>query len=205
MTRSRPGSTILSRGLARDSHLATAGEKRSGWVWASHEENALDGFHSYYQFVPKGKWLVEYTVRLNNEGEFLLPQTRVEAMYAPEMFGELPRSTGGCATVAIHHQNQRSILRPILSYVQISDGPDSWASDWIRSAIFLGLALPRHCHGGTQCTNIDSGVLGYRKLCHLDLAVLATKMARLRFRFDRFRLLTFTSARPSSPNRAFTI
>jgi uncharacterized protein YfaS (alpha-2-macroglobulin family) len=29
-------------------------------------------------------------VRLNNEGSFNLPQTRVEAMYAPEMFGESP-------------------------------------------------------------------------------------------------------------------
>jgi hypothetical protein len=40
--------------------------------------------------VPKGKWIVEYTVRLNNAGEFQLPETRVEAMYAPEMFGEIP-------------------------------------------------------------------------------------------------------------------
>jgi alpha-2-macroglobulin len=29
-------------------------------------------------------------VRLNNPGTFLLPPTRVEAMYAPEMFGEMP-------------------------------------------------------------------------------------------------------------------
>ena len=33
-----------------------------------------------------------YTVRLNNVGEFALPPTRVEAMYAPEMFGELPNA-----------------------------------------------------------------------------------------------------------------
>ena len=30
------------------------------------------------------------TVRLDNPGTFSLPATRVEAMYAPEMFGELP-------------------------------------------------------------------------------------------------------------------
>jgi len=35
---------------------------------------------------------VEYTVRLNNEGTFLLPPTRVEALYAPEMFGEIPNA-----------------------------------------------------------------------------------------------------------------
>jgi uncharacterized protein YfaS (alpha-2-macroglobulin family) len=40
--------------------------------------------------VPKGKWTIEYTIRLNNEGIFHLPETRVEALYAPEMFGEMP-------------------------------------------------------------------------------------------------------------------
>ena len=33
---------------------------------------------------------MEYTLRLNNEGLFSIPATRVEAMYAPEMFGETP-------------------------------------------------------------------------------------------------------------------
>ena len=37
--------------------------------------------------MPKGHWVVEYTVRLNNPGTFLLPATRVEAMFAPEMLG----------------------------------------------------------------------------------------------------------------------
>ncbi|MGH8582404.1 MAG: hypothetical protein ACREWG_06355, partial [Gammaproteobacteria bacterium] len=32
----------------------------------------------------------EYTVRLNAAGEFKLPATRVEALYAPEMLGEVP-------------------------------------------------------------------------------------------------------------------
>ena len=35
---------------------------------------------------------MEYTLRLNNVGEFSLPPSRVEAMYAPEMFGELPNA-----------------------------------------------------------------------------------------------------------------
>ena len=42
--------------------------------------------------VPKGNWSVEYSVRLNNAGDFGLPETRVEAMYAPEMFGETPNA-----------------------------------------------------------------------------------------------------------------
>lgn len=33
---------------------------------------------------------MEYTVRLNNTGIFSLPPSRVEALYAPEVFGEAP-------------------------------------------------------------------------------------------------------------------
>ena len=33
-----------------------------------------------------------FTVRLNNEGDFALLPSRVEAMYAPEMFGEMPNA-----------------------------------------------------------------------------------------------------------------
>ena len=36
---------------------------------------------------PKGKFKLEYTVRLNNPGRFDLPSTRVEEMYTPETFG----------------------------------------------------------------------------------------------------------------------
>ena len=36
--------------------------------------------------------MVEYTLRLNNPGRFVLPPTRVEAMYAPESFGEAPNA-----------------------------------------------------------------------------------------------------------------
>jgi len=42
--------------------------------------------------LPRGKHVVEYTVRLNNPGRFTLPPTRVEAMYAPESFGEAPNA-----------------------------------------------------------------------------------------------------------------
>jgi uncharacterized protein YfaS (alpha-2-macroglobulin family) len=86
------GSTILGTGLARDSQIVTSGETKQGWVWPAFEERKFDSFRAYYRFVPKGKWSVEYTVRLNNAGEFMLPETRVEAMYAPEMFGESPNA-----------------------------------------------------------------------------------------------------------------
>jgi hypothetical protein len=84
------GSTILGSGLGRDSALLTRGERREGLAWSAFEERGFDGFRAFYTFVPKGKWTVSYTVRLNNAGRFQLPPTRVEAMYAPEMFGESP-------------------------------------------------------------------------------------------------------------------
>jgi hypothetical protein len=84
------GSSILGSGLGRDSQLLTQGEESRGWVWPAFEERSFEAYRAYYEFVPKGKWTVEYTVRLNNDGTFQLPPTRVEALYAPEMLGELP-------------------------------------------------------------------------------------------------------------------
>jgi hypothetical protein len=84
------GSTVLGSGLGRDSQILTQDEQRQGWVWPAFEERRFDSFRAYYALVPKGKWTVEYSVRLNNPGEFQMPPTRVEALYAPEMFGELP-------------------------------------------------------------------------------------------------------------------
>ena len=84
------GASILGTGLGRDSALATQGERDDGDVWPAFQERSFEAFRSYYEFVPKGDFSLEYTVRLNNPGDFGLPPTRVEAMYAPEMFGELP-------------------------------------------------------------------------------------------------------------------
>jgi uncharacterized protein YfaS (alpha-2-macroglobulin family) len=84
------GATVLGTGLGRDAQLLAQGEQREGWAWPAYEERRYDGFRAYYRFVPKGAWTVEYTVRFNNPGRFELPATRIEAMYAPEMFGEYP-------------------------------------------------------------------------------------------------------------------
>lgn len=86
------GATILGSGLGRDSEIATQGEKRSGSGWPAFEERSFESFRSYYQYLPKGTVKMEYTVRLNNVGDFALPPSRVEAMYAPEMFGEFPNA-----------------------------------------------------------------------------------------------------------------
>ena len=86
------GATILGAGLARDSEVAQAGERKAGDAWPAYEERSFEAFRAYYEYAPKGKWMVEYTVRLNQDGEFSLPPTRVEAMYAPEMFGVTPNA-----------------------------------------------------------------------------------------------------------------
>lgn len=84
------GASVLGNGLGGDSAQLASGEKRTGWQRPAFEERAFDGYRAYYSYVPKGKFSLEYTVRLNNPGHFEMPATRVEAMYAPEIFGELP-------------------------------------------------------------------------------------------------------------------
>ena len=86
------GATILGSGLGRDSAIAASAEKRSGSAWPAFEERSFEAFRSYYEYLPRGKHVIEYTVRLNNPGTFALPPTRVEAMYAPESFGEAPNA-----------------------------------------------------------------------------------------------------------------
>lgn len=86
------GATVLGTGLGHDAQLLTQGEQREGWAWPAYEERRQDAFRAYYRYVPKGPWKVEYTVRFNNPGRFELPATHIEAMYAPEMFGEYPNA-----------------------------------------------------------------------------------------------------------------
>ncbi|MFB3903509.1 MAG: alpha-2-macroglobulin [Acidobacteriota bacterium] len=86
------GAAILGTGLGRDSTLATGDERSEGWVWPAFEERSFEAFRAYFEFVPKGKWAVEYTLRLNSAGDFNLPPTRVEALYSPEMFAEIPNA-----------------------------------------------------------------------------------------------------------------
>jgi uncharacterized protein YfaS (alpha-2-macroglobulin family) len=86
------GSTALGRGLGGDSTIATQGERKQGTVWPAFEERTFTAYRAYFRYVPKGRFIVEYTVRLNNPGAFNMPATRVEAMYAPEMFGEVPNA-----------------------------------------------------------------------------------------------------------------
>jgi uncharacterized protein YfaS (alpha-2-macroglobulin family) len=86
------GAAILGSGLGGDSEIATRGEKSAGGGWSAFEERSFESFRSYYAYLPKGVLKMQYTIRLNNVGEFSLPPSRVEAMYAPEMYGEAPNA-----------------------------------------------------------------------------------------------------------------
>ncbi len=88
------GASQVGVGLAGESQIATARENQNneGYVWPSFVERAFAGFRAYYDYVPKGKFEIEYTIRLNQPGTFQLPPTHVEALYEPEMLGELPNA-----------------------------------------------------------------------------------------------------------------
>jgi uncharacterized protein YfaS (alpha-2-macroglobulin family) len=86
------GASILGSGLGRDSLIATQGESRAGNAWPAFEERSFEAYRSYYRYLPKGTVQLQYTLRLNNVGDFAVPPTRVEAMYAPEVFGEAPNA-----------------------------------------------------------------------------------------------------------------
>ncbi len=75
------GATILGSGLGRDSSAATEGEQQKG-SWPAFVERGFDGYRAYYDYLPKGKLQVEYTMRVNNPGSFGLPST----------FGALPNA-----------------------------------------------------------------------------------------------------------------
>ena len=91
------GATILGGGLGRDSQLLTQGESSEGDGWwcpcRAFTERTQLGYRDYFQYLPKGKLEIEYTLRLNQDGVFAMPPTHVEAMYAPETFAELPHET----------------------------------------------------------------------------------------------------------------
>lgn len=82
------GAVLLGRGLKRDSELLNRNTNK--W-WPVYVEYAADAYRAYYQYLPyQASWHSAYTVRLNQAGTFKLPATRVEAMYAPDVYGLKP-------------------------------------------------------------------------------------------------------------------
>lgn len=86
------GASILAASGKRGSTLLTQGESTAGEAWPIWQERLFDAYRAYYAWLPRGRHRVEYTLRLNEEGVFKLPPTRIEAMYAPELYGEAPNA-----------------------------------------------------------------------------------------------------------------
>ena len=80
-----------SRLLNREPSQGPTNVDVEGWP-TEFEEKSLGYFTSYAGYLPRGKYNLSYRIRLNSAGEFKMPVTRVEAMYAPETFGESPNA-----------------------------------------------------------------------------------------------------------------
>ncbi len=86
-----PGATILNGLGGQSAQLAAAGagDDASG---PSYVDRGNDVWRGYYEWLPTGTVIAEYAVRLNGTGHFQMPPTRVEAMYSPDIRGQLPNA-----------------------------------------------------------------------------------------------------------------
>ena len=56
----------------------------------AYVERGQDAWRGYFAWVPRGRFTVEYTLRLNGAGTLQLPPSRVAAMYSPEIRAAVP-------------------------------------------------------------------------------------------------------------------
>ncbi len=83
------GAKILGSGLDND---ANRGPQTGGWMWPDYQELSYEAYRASYSWVPGTGFEVVYRVQVNNAGTFKLPATRVEAIYMPENFAEVPNA-----------------------------------------------------------------------------------------------------------------
>jgi uncharacterized protein YfaS (alpha-2-macroglobulin family) len=89
-----PAGSAITGSTARDA-AGLAGEAAPGAgdsAWPAWIERSVAGYRAFFDWLPRGRSQVEYVLRLNTAGEFVLPPTRVEGMYAPDVFGLLPNA-----------------------------------------------------------------------------------------------------------------
>jgi len=87
-----PGATIIG-GLGGQSAILGAqadADNGEAGVRPAYVERGRDAYRAYFYWVPRGRFVTEYAVRLNGTGRFNLPPTRVEAMYSPEIRAQVP-------------------------------------------------------------------------------------------------------------------
>ncbi|MCC2981000.1 alpha-2-macroglobulin family protein [Sphingomonas sp. IC4-52] len=61
-------------------------------VQPAYVERGRDAWRGYFAWVPRGRFTVSYTLRLNGAGRFSLPPSRVEAMYSPAIRAAVPNA-----------------------------------------------------------------------------------------------------------------
>ncbi len=86
------GASVLGSGLGGDSAMLVGDAGRVG-PSAAYTERRPEVWRRYFDYAPGGIWTQRYRVRLNNAGRFQLPPTRVDALYAPAVFGAVPNET----------------------------------------------------------------------------------------------------------------
>jgi alpha-2-macroglobulin len=85
--------TGLGRGAAPLLAPAGAADAEVHDISPAFVERSQASWRAYVDYLPRGRSRVDYTIRLNQAGTFHLPPVRVEALYAPEVYGELPPAT----------------------------------------------------------------------------------------------------------------
>jgi uncharacterized protein YfaS (alpha-2-macroglobulin family) len=83
------GATIVGDLGGQSATLAAQAAGGEG-VQPSYVERGEDAWRGYFEWVPRGRFTVEYAVRLNAVGRFQMPPTQVQAMYSPEIRAALP-------------------------------------------------------------------------------------------------------------------
>ena len=84
------GTTFLGRGFNTDGDIGKESEEHRS-ATPSFVERTFQNYRAYFESLGRGKSVITYRIRLNQAGLFHPPPTRVEAMYQPEVFGELPQ------------------------------------------------------------------------------------------------------------------
>ena len=83
-----PGAVVMSS-LGGQSQQLQAGQTSEG-ARPAYVQSSRGSWQAFFDWLPRGTTVLEYTLRLNTAGIFVLPPARVEAMYAPEIRGQFP-------------------------------------------------------------------------------------------------------------------
>ena len=84
------GATIVGD-LGGQSAMLQAGNDGEG-VSPAYVERGREAWRAYFAWVPRGRFQVSYSLRLNGAGRFNLPPSWVEALYSPAIRAAVPNA-----------------------------------------------------------------------------------------------------------------